>query len=106
MSVIEIRITAPDAEVARAIATTLIDRRLAACVQEIPRITSTYVWDGQTERAEETLLLIKTTGEAFAAVCDAVTSIHPAQVPEILAVPVDQALPAYRDWVVRFVEIS
>jgi periplasmic divalent cation tolerance protein len=99
MSLIEIRITAPDAEVADRIARRLVEDGLAACVQQLPGMTSTYVWDGQVERATEVLLLVKTTGESFDAVCAAVAAIHPYDVPEILAVPVSAALRSYAAWV-------
>lgn len=99
MGLVEIRITAPDAEVADVIARSLVEGRLAACVQQLPAITSTYHWEGEVERATEVLLLAKTTAETFDAVCAKVASLHPYDVPEILAVPVDQALTAYLEWV-------
>ena len=99
MSVIEIRITAPDAEVAERIARRLVGDRLAACVQQVPGLTSTYVWEGEVEQASEVLLLVKTTAESFEAVCAAVTAVHPYDVPEILAVPVTAALGSYERWV-------
>jgi len=99
VSLIEIRITAPDTEVADRIASALVAQRLAACVQQLPRITSTYTWEGATERAEEILLLAKTTTDRFDDVCVAILDLHPYQTPEILAVPVEKALTAYRDWV-------
>ncbi|MGA8046855.1 MAG: divalent-cation tolerance protein CutA [Dermatophilaceae bacterium] len=99
MSLIEIRITAPDAEVADRIARRLVEGRLAACVQQLPGLTSTYVWEGEVEQASEILLLAKTRGESFEAVCAAVTAIHPYEVPEIVAVPVATALGSYESWV-------
>ena len=99
MSVIEIRITAPDAEVAERIARRLVGDRLAACVQQVPGLTSTYVWEGEVEQASEVLLLVKTTAGAFEAVCAAVTAVHPYDVPEILAFPVTAALGSYERWV-------
>lgn len=99
MGLIEIRVTAPDQDVADRIATALVDKSLAACVQQLPGITSTYVWEGRTERAEEILLLAKTTADRFESVCAAILDLHPHDTPEILAVPVDQALHAYRSWV-------
>ena len=98
MTLIEIRITAPDAEMADRIARLLVDERLAACVQQLP-ITSTYVWEGAVERSSEILLLAKTTAESFDALCAAVTALHPYDVPEILAVPVSASLGEYRTWV-------
>jgi len=99
MSLIEIRITAPDSEVADTIARTLVEERLAACVQQLPALTSTYRWEGEIERATEILLLAKSTAEAFEQVCARVTSLHPYEVPEILAVPIEKALGAYGTWV-------
>lgn len=103
MALIEIRITAPDSDVAERISRLLVDERLAACVQEVP-ITSTFVWDGAVERSAEILLLAKTTAESFEAVCAAVTAAHPYEVPEILAVPVSAVLDAYATWVKESVD--
>lgn len=99
MDLVEIRITAPDSDVADAIARALVEDRLAACVQQLPAMTSTYRWEGRVERSTEILLLAKARAEAFDEVCAKVTSLHPYEVPEILAVPIDQGLDAYRDWV-------
>ena len=98
MPLIEIRITAPDADVADRISRVLVDERLAACVQQLP-ITSTYVWEGAVERSSEILLLAKTTAGSFDAVCAAVSRVHPYDVAEILAVPVSAALGEYERWV-------
>lgn len=99
MGLIEIRITAPDNEVADAIARALVEDRLAACVQQLPAITSTYRWEGEVERSTEILLLAKTMAESFDKVCARVASLHPYDVPEILAVPVSAALSSYQTWV-------
>jgi len=99
MSLIEIRITTPDAEVADRIARRLVTDGLAACAQQVPGLTSTYVWEGEVEQASEVLLLVKTTTGAFEAVCTAVTAVHPYDVPEIVAVPVTAALGSYERWV-------
>ena len=99
MALIEIRVTAPDPEVADRIASALVEQRLAACVQQLPGITSTYTWEGALERTEEILLLVKTTTDRFDEVCVAILDLHPYQTPEILAVPVEKALTAYRTWV-------
>ncbi len=97
MTLIEIRITAPDATVADRIARALIERRLAACVQQLPGVTSTYVWEGQVETAQEVLLLAKSTTAHFDNVCATIRDLHPYDTPDILAVPVAGALPAYRE---------
>ena len=99
MSLIEIRITAPDTEVADRIARRLVEDRLAAGAQQLPGLTSTFLSEGEVEQASEVLLLVKTAAESFEAVCAAVTAIHPYDVPEILAVPVSAALGSYEGWV-------
>lgn len=103
MSLIEIRITAPDVAVAGRIARHLVDARLAACVQQVPGVVSTYLWEGKVESTSEVLLLIKSTAVLFDEVCAAITELHPYEVPEILAVPVSAASGPYEAWVVASV---
>lgn len=103
MSLIEIHITAPDVDVADQIAQHLVDARLAACVQQVPAVVSTYLWEGKVERTSEVLLLAKSTAALFGEVAAAVTALHPYSVPEILAVPVTHALGPYEAWVVASV---
>lgn len=93
--------TLPDRETAAAIASTLVEQRLAACVSLLPQITSFYEWQGRLEQAQEILLLIKTTKQNYQAVEAALRENHPYELPEILAVPVEQGLPGYLDWVER-----
>lgn len=99
VDLIEVRISVPDEGEGDRIAAALVERGLAACVQRVGPITSTYVWQGRVEREAEWLLLAKTTGERFATLRDAVVELHPYDVPEILAVPVAAALAPYAQWV-------
>lgn len=96
---IEVRISVPDEEVGDAVAEALVGRGLAACVQRLGPIRSTYVWEGTIEREQEWLLLVKTTAETFEALTAAVAEVHPYEVPEVLAVPVTASLEAYGGWV-------
>lgn len=91
--------TCPDKKCAEMIARSLVDEGLAACVNISPQITSVYAWQGNTEAAEEVLLLIKTSAGRYAQLQQAVRSLHPYELPEIIAVPVTQGLPEYLDWV-------
>ena len=91
--------TVPDREVALRLAEHLVERGLAACVNISQPVTSVYRWQGQTESATELLLLIKTTQQQYAALETAILSLHPYELPEIIAVPVSQGLPGYLDWV-------
>lgn len=95
---VEVRITAPDQAVAEHLADTLIAERLAACVQIIPGVISTYTWDGEVQRHEECLLLAKTRALSFERICERVGALHPDETPEILAVPVTDASAAYAVW--------
>ncbi len=91
--------TCPDKNCAEKIARSLVGEGLAACVNISPQITSVYTWRGETESAEEVLLLIKTSARRYAQLQQAVRSLHPYELPEIIAVPVTQGLPEYLDWV-------
>jgi periplasmic divalent cation tolerance protein len=90
----------PDAEVADRIARTLVEQKLAACVNRLPAVDSVYRWQGAVERAVEVPLLIKTTRERLPEVQEAIRALHPYEVPEIIAIPVVAGLPAYLRWVV------
>ena len=90
----------PDAEVADRIARTLVEQKLAACVNRLPAVDSVYRWQGAVERAVEVPLLIKTTRERLPEVQKAIRALHPYEVPEIIAIPVVAGLPAYLRWVV------
>lgn len=85
---------------ARDLAQVLVDARLAACVQIVGPIHSTYRWEREVESATEWLLLIKTTAERLDALQERIVSDHPYDVPEIVAVPIEAGLPAYLGWVV------
>ena len=86
---------------AQAIARALVEKRLAACVQIIGPITSTYWWQGEIETAEEWLCLIKTRADLFEQVEAAIKEVHPYDVPEILAVPVVAGSEDYLAWLDR-----
>lgn len=101
---VEVRVTAPDAETASALARSLVGARLAACVQVVPGVTSTYVWQGEVEEEAEHLLLVKSTADRFEAIRMLIRSEHPYDTPEVLAVPVVAADPAYAAWVVDTVD--
>ena len=99
MSAMIVLTTTPDRGVAQNIARALIERRLAACVNILAGCESVYRWRGQIETASEVPLMIKTRAAIYDDVEAAIRSLHPYELPEIVAVSVERGLPAYLDWV-------
>jgi periplasmic divalent cation tolerance protein len=91
--------TCPDHDTALRIAQALVSRQLAACVNVVPGLTSVYRWQGQTETAQEVLLLIKTRQAVYPELEAALLALHPYELPEIIAVPIEAGLPAYLSWI-------
>lgn len=91
--------TCPDLESAQRLADALVGERLAACVNILPGVHSTYQWQGKVERSEEVQLVIKTTAERLPALAARLTQLHPYELPELVAVPVAAGLPAYLHWI-------
>ena len=89
----------PDRDSAQRIAHSLIENRAAACVNILPECTSVYRWRGKVETAQEVPLLIKSTTAAYARVEELIRTLHPYELPEIIAVSVEAGLPAYLQWV-------
>lgn len=92
-------ITCPDPESARRIATTLVEERLAACVNAVPGLSSTYRWQGAVEQASEVLLLVKTVAARVQALQARVTQLHPYELPEFVVLEIAGGSAAYLDWV-------
>jgi periplasmic divalent cation tolerance protein len=84
---------------ARRIAEALLERKLAACVNIIPRITSIFRWKGEVQEAEEWLLLIKTNRSAFERLRAALKELHPYELPECIAVAIDDGSEEYLNWI-------
>ena len=91
--------TCPDQATAQNIANQLIDRTLAACVNILPGLTSVYQWQGKRETAQEYLLLIKATDATYPVLEQAITELHPYELPEVIAVPIIQGLNGYLQWI-------
>jgi periplasmic divalent cation tolerance protein len=91
--------TAGSEDEARKIARHLVEQRLAACVNTIPRIESIYRWQGKVESSAEWLLLIKTTQEKFANVRDAIRDLHSYELPECVAISIEDGSAAYLEWI-------
>jgi periplasmic divalent cation tolerance protein len=86
-------------EEARSIAQTLVERQLAACVNIAPQIESVYRWQGGVESATEWLLVIKTTAEAFDRLRETLSALHSYELPECIAIAVEDGSAAYLEWI-------
>jgi periplasmic divalent cation tolerance protein len=91
--------TLPDRDKARDVARSLVEARLAACVSIGAPVESLYHWQGATETATEIPLTIKTRAALFDDVAAAIRSRHPYELPEIVAVPITDALDRYLAWI-------
>lgn len=91
--------TCPDHASATRIAQALVEERLAACVNVLPGVHSVYRWRGGIESANEVLLVIKTTAARMEALQQRILSLHPYELPEVIAVEAVGGLPAYLDWI-------
>ena len=89
----------PDEETANAIALELVEAKLAACVNILPRVQSIYRWQGGVESATEIPLFIKSTAARYDELAAAIRRLHPYAVPEVIALPITHGLPAYLNWV-------
>jgi len=90
--------TAGSEEEARKIARYLVERQLAACVNIVPRMESVYRWQGRIESSHECLMLIKTSADQFPAVRDAIRELHSYELPECIAVAIEDGSWEYLDW--------
>jgi periplasmic divalent cation tolerance protein len=89
----------PDMRTAEEIARSLLQQRLAACVNILPAVRSIYRWQDAIEEAEEVTMLIKSTREHYAEIEHGIGALHPYDVPEIIAIPISAGLPAYLSWI-------
>jgi len=99
MQALLILTTLPDPDTARQLARQLVEARLSACVNVLAPCTSVYRWQGQIQEETETPVLIKTMAERYAELETFLREHHPYELPEIVALPIEQGLPGYLDWV-------
>lgn len=92
-------VTIDNMDNAAKIANILVTEKLAACVNILPGVRSIYSWKGTLCDDSEHILLIKTWLQNYPALQDRVRTIHPYEVPEIIALPIEKGLPAYLSWI-------
>lgn len=93
--------TCPDATCAEKIATQLVQKRLAACVNILPGLQSVYEWQGKVQTDSECQLIIKTTVHNLDAIEALVNELHPYELPELIVVPVSEGSADYLNWIRR-----
>ncbi len=98
-AVVVVLVTVPSIEVAERIAAAVVPERLAACVNIVPGLRSTFWWEGRAQTEEEVLLLVKSTADRLAALEDRVRTLHPYSIPEFIALPVVAGHEPYLAWV-------
>jgi periplasmic divalent cation tolerance protein len=90
--------TVPDAATAEKLADALVGEGLAACVNIVPHVRSIYRWQGAVHRDDELLCIVKTTRAAFERLRARAVELHPYEVPEVIALPVERGHADYLAW--------
>lgn len=93
-------VTAPSAEKAAEIARAVVEERLAACGNVVPGLRSIYRWEGKVHDEGEALLVLKTARDRLDALRARVIALHPYDVPEVIALPIEAGSAPYLDWIV------
>jgi periplasmic divalent cation tolerance protein len=96
-----IYVTAPSAEQAKSIGRTLVEERLAACVNILEGMTSFFWWEGKIDEAREAVLIAKTRAPLCDAVVDRVRQLHEYSCPCVVALPLVGGNPAFLEWIAR-----
>ncbi|XP_037910839.1 protein CutA homolog [Hermetia illucens] len=96
-------VTTPDETSAKKIANGLISKKLAACVNIVPRITSIYEWEGKVNEDSECLIIIKTRTSRVEELVGFVRENHPYSVAEVISLPIENGNFPYLDWIAKTV---
>jgi periplasmic divalent cation tolerance protein len=98
--------TCPDQTTAEKLAHVLVENRLAACVNILPKLTSVYRWEGKIKQANEYLLLIKNCAENYVKLETVIRDNHPYKVPEIIALSIKRGSLEYLEWITDSVTVD
>lgn len=91
-------VTVPDIEIARQITKIILEARLAACVNILPKVESHYWWKGKIQKDSEVMLVIKTKTAKIQHLEEAVIAAHPYDTPEFITLPIVEGSPPYMKW--------
>lgn len=92
-------VTAPDMEVGRAVARKVLEEKLVACVNIVPKIESLYWWEGKIDSSSEALLVMKTLAVHAVELEQVVVAAHPYDTPEFVALPITEGSQKYLSWI-------
>ncbi len=93
-------VTAPSADVAADIARAVVSEKLAACGNVVPGVRSIYRWKGALQDEAEALLVLKAPRKRFPELCDRIRALHPYELPEVIALPIEAGHEPYIDWII------
>ncbi|PAV89377.1 hypothetical protein WR25_11923 [Diploscapter pachys] len=94
-------VTVPNHDVGLSIARSVVENKLAACVNIVPGIKSVYIWEGKVNEDSEELLIMKTNEKQLEPLRKEVVRLHPYEVPEFVSLPIDHASEPYGQWVLK-----
>ena len=94
--------TCPGSITAKQIAQDLVANNYAACVNILPGVHSYFKWGNKVDYKDEHLLIIKTTEDLFPQIEKNILSLHPYELPEIIAVPITKGFEGYLNWINQF----
>ena len=96
--------TLPNSDKAVELSHAVVNERLAACANLLPAVRSIYKWQGKLQDENEVLVIFKVTADGFERLKARILELHPYEVPEVLAIPIEQGHRAYLDWIRREVQ--
>lgn len=97
--VVVVLVTAPDLNCATRVARGLLESRLVACANLVPRVRSLFWWEGSVQESDEVLMVLKARRSLVEKISRKVGELHPYEVPEVIALEVTTGLEAYLAWV-------
>ncbi len=104
MSYLLLLTTCPNETTAQQLAHNLVKNELVACINLLPQVRSIFKWQGQVVEENEILLLMKTRQECYTAVEAMLQAQHPYEIPELIALSIEQGLPDYLQWIDKTVK--